>query len=81
MSTVLNKNLLVIVPGRKHSLFPQMHLNPLHSWKIDDTRKWINTKKKWFSVYKGAGRGEGNESDLEASDDDEDINREDDGNN
>ena len=72
VSTVLDKKLLIIVPGRKHSSFPRLHLNPLHRWKIEDTREWIENKKKQFSVYKGSGRGEGNESDPEASDDDDD---------
>ena len=44
-----------------------MRLNPLHHWKMEDTIKWIDNKKKQFSVYKGAGR-EGNES---VSDDDD----------
>ena len=71
VSVVLDKKLLTIVPGRKHSSFRQMRLNPLHRWKMDNTKEWIEKKKKQFSLYKGAGRGEGNESDPEASDDED----------
>ena len=49
VSVVLNKELLTIVPGRKHSSFRRMRLNPLHCWKMEDTKEWIE-KKKQFSL-------------------------------
>lgn len=71
VATVLSKNLLSILPKRKHSLFKSMHLNPLHNWKIEEMKTWIEKKKKVFAVQKGAGRGEGNESDSDATDDED----------
>ena len=68
VSTVLSKELLSIIPKRKHSQFKRIRLNPLHSWKVKETEKWIE-KKKLFATQRGAGRGEGNESDSDATDD------------
>ena len=44
VSVVLKKELLTIVPGRKHGSFRQMRLNPLHCWKMKHTKEWIEKK-------------------------------------
>lgn len=52
VSTVLSNHLLTPTPGRKHSVFPKLHLDPLHTWDIRKTKSWIEKKKKDYSKYR-----------------------------
>ena len=51
VTAVLNNNLLNTVPGRRHSKYQMMRLNPLWNWKRKDTIDWI--EKKDFMKYAG----------------------------
>ena len=51
VNTVIQNQLLVPVPGRKHSVFPKLHLDPLHKWDIKKTRTWIQKKKTEYIKY------------------------------
>ena len=39
VGTVLQNKILTQTPGRKYSVFPKLHLDPLHKWNIDKTKK------------------------------------------
>ena len=67
---VLKNDLLNISAGRKHLAFPKLKTNPLHNWNQEKTKQWIERKKKQFMKLRGCIRGEGNESDSEATDED-----------
>lgn len=68
LEVVLQSNLLTPIDGRKHSCFPNMRLDPLHKWNVKMCKDWIEDKKTEYLKYKGAFRGEGDQSDSEASD-------------
>ena len=51
VATVIQNQLLVPVPGRKHSSFPTLHLDPLHKWDMDKTKTWIEKKKVEYLKY------------------------------
>ncbi len=61
MNTVLTRELLEIIPGRAHTSFKRMRLNPLWNWDISKTREWIEKKKKQFLMFRGAMRPEDSE--------------------
>ena len=69
MNTVLHRELLEIIPGRAHSTFKRMRLNPLWNWDVSKTSEWIEKKKKDFIMFRGAMRRE----DSEDSSCDDDI--------
>ena len=46
--SVLTNDLLQIIPGRKHSAFKNIHLNPLWKWDKHKAIAWIERKKKDF---------------------------------
>ena len=52
VTSVLTNKLLQIIPGRKHSTFKNMHLNPLWKWEKQKAIQWIEKKKKDFMKYK-----------------------------
>ena len=52
-SKVLQNELLTVKPGRKHSSYKGMRTNPLWNWKVDNTKEWIENKKKQFVKYRG----------------------------
>lgn len=70
---VLSNKLLTIIPGRTHSVFKKMQLNPLYNWEKEKTTDWINKKKKDFVKFRGAATEDGDCSDDECSDDDDDY--------
>jgi len=51
VGNVLPNKLLVPTPEKKHSTFPNLHLNPLHKWGIEKTKSWIERKKKDYLKY------------------------------
>ena len=66
-NAVIRLKLLEVLPGRAHSAYCKIKLNPLHSWDKKKTIEWIE-KKKDFMKFDGAMRGEGNESHSDATD-------------
>ena len=68
VAVVTQCNLLLQVAGRKHTCFPKMHFNPLQKWDREKAKTWIDQKKREYLKYKGCFRGEGNQSDSDASD-------------
>ena len=68
MKTVTEFKLLQCIPGRKHRSFPEIHLNPLHKWDRKKSEEWVKTKKKEYEKFRGILRGEGDESDSDATD-------------
>ena len=65
---VMKEKLLHITPGRAHSTYRNMKLNPLWSWDKNKTKDWIEKKKKDFMKNTGTMRGEGDESQSDATD-------------
>ena len=63
-SAVLKLQLLEIKPGRAHSAYRHMKLNPLWKWSREDTKKRIEMKKD-FMKYEVAVNGHGDNSDSE----------------
>ncbi len=66
VQTVLNRKLLDVIRGRKHTSFPMIPANPLKTWDIDNTKQWIEEKKKQFLRNSGAIQAEYDESDTES---------------
>lgn len=50
--SVLTNDLLQIIPGRKHSAFKNIDLNPLWKWDKQKAIAWIEREKKDFIKYK-----------------------------
>ena len=70
LSTVLNNQLLIPTPGRKHSAFPKLHLDPLHKWDVPKTISWIEKKKKEYYKYRRCMYNEeSDDSDAEEEED------------
>ena len=69
-NTVLSNQLLTPTQGRKHSVFPKLHLDPLHKWDIQKTLSWIEKKKKDYYKYRRCMHGEGDSDDDESVDGD-----------
>ena len=67
-NTVLKLQLLQVTPGRAHLAFRKMRLDPLWNWRKEETKQWIEQKMKEFMKFNGALKGEGDESDSEATD-------------
>ena len=58
VAVVLERKLLSPVtaiahPARKHSAFPNFHLNPLNNWDRKKMISWIEGKKRDYRKYKG----------------------------
>ena len=70
VSTVLSNRLLIPTPGRKHSAFPKLHLDPLHKWDVPKTIGWIEKKKKEYYKYRRCMYNE--ESDNSDAEEEED---------
>ena len=69
---VLLNDLLHIIPGRSHSMFRKMRLNPLWNWDKEKAAEWIISKKKDFMKFRGAAtETEEDSDDDEYSDEDE----------
>ncbi len=66
MRTVIDRKLLEVIPGRKHSSFPRTSANPLKSWDTTKTKEWIEGKKKQFVKFRGAIQAECDDSDSES---------------
>lgn len=47
---VIKDRLLHIIPGRTHSTYQNIKLNPLWNWDKQKTKEWIEKKKKEFSI-------------------------------
>ena len=62
-TTVVNRQLLSIVPGHKHRSYSHIKGNPLSSWNMKNTMEWIQKKKVDFLKFRGAVK--------ESEDDDE----------
>ena len=45
-NTVLKLQLLQVTPGRAHLAFHKMRLDPLWNWQKEDTKEWIEQKKR-----------------------------------
>ena len=72
-NAVLSKDLLKVVPGRAHTAYRTMKLNPLWKWDRADTLQWIAKKNKEFIKFKGAALpDESTETDSDAYSSDED---------
>ena len=67
-SKVLQNELHTMKLGRKHSSYKRMRTNPLWNWKVDNTKEWIEKKKKQFVKYRGTVQEEGDATDNEDSD-------------
>ena len=65
---VLECNLLKPTAGRCHPKFRDLDLNPLKKWNKHKMTTWIKAKQQHYLKFKGSYRGEGNQSDSEASD-------------
>lgn len=52
VATVMKNNILHPMPGRKHSAFPKLHMDPLCKWNIADTLDWIEKKKRDYVKYR-----------------------------
>ena len=52
LTSILTNELLEILPGRKHSSFNNIHINPLWNWEKQRAIEWIERKKKDFGKYK-----------------------------
>ena len=39
VNTALSNQLFTPTQGRKHNVFPELHLDPLHKWDIQDREK------------------------------------------
>ena len=68
INTALTRELLEIHPGRAHTAFKTMRLNPLWNWDISKTREWIEKKKKQFIMFRGAMRREDSEESCSEAD-------------
>ena len=51
VGTVMQHQLLTPVPGRKHTSFPTLHLDPLHKWDMKKARTWTEKKKVEYLKY------------------------------
>ena len=76
VSTILSNQLLVPTPGRKHSAFPKLHLDPLHNWNILKTQSWIEKMKKDYYKYRRCmyNADESDDNDIVNSDVEEEEN-------
>ena len=63
VQVVVESKLLSNIPERRHTSFPKIHFNPLHKWDREQCIDWIKRKVKEHSM-----RGEGDQSDSDASD-------------
>lgn len=72
VDTVLKKQLLRPIPGRKHSKFPNLHLDPLHKWDIHKTKTWIEKKKKDYLKHHRCIPTDDDDNDEEEDDGDSD---------
>ena len=70
MKTVIKRELLSIVSGRKHAGFPTISRNPLKAWDMDKTEQWVESKKTQFLKYRGAVQEPCDDSDSESESDD-----------
>ena len=70
-SVVQRMEALHVKPGRNHSCFRKMKLNPLSKFKEKEFLQWVTKKKKQMVKFRVV-RGEGNTSDSDATDDQED---------
>lgn len=50
--------LLTQLDHREHRSFPGMNINPLAKWNIEQTKLWIEEKKKEYLKFKGKFRSE-----------------------
>ena len=57
-NVVIKDRLLYVIPGRAHSTYWNIKLNPLWKWDKQKTKEWIETKKKDFLKFSGTMRGE-----------------------
>ena len=71
MKIVSDYNLLTPKPGRNHTAFQRLHLDPLRKWDIAKTKKWIETKKKEIEKFRRCENEEDSCSDDEDSDEED----------
>ena len=65
---VLQHSLLRPGIGRSHTSFRELGINPLKKWNISKTLRWIRAKQREYLEFKEHFRGDGNQSDSDASD-------------
>ena len=70
---VLSNDLLHIIPGRSHSMFKKMRVNPLWNWDQEKTAEWITNKKNDFAKFRGAATEIEDDSDGEEYSDEDEI--------
>lgn len=70
-SAVLKSDLLTMHPGRSHSSFLNMKLNPLFNWNRGTTLTWIEKKKEQYS-HEMVDEGTEEDSDDNNDEDDSD---------
>ena len=63
VGTVMQHELLKPNPGRKHTSFPKLHLDPLHKWNIKKAKTWIGKKKTEYLKHQRCAHDEGDEDD------------------
>ena len=75
VNTVAENKILHPTPGRIHTAFPKLHLDPLHKWDVKKTKAWIERKKKEYVKYRRCipREDEGEQHDESHADDDEDT--------
>ena len=56
IATVQKHKLLTALGNRDHRSFPEMALDPLSGWDVNDTNLWITKKKKEYLKFKGKFR-------------------------
>ena len=62
--TVVDKRILEVIKGRKHSSFPRISANPLKTWNMQKTQEWIEGKKKQFMKFKRMTQDEHSDSET-----------------
>ena len=79
VSVILQQGILTPTDGRAHKAFPNLHLDPLDKWDIEDTKAWIETKKEQYLKYRNKFRSDYNDDEDNDNCDDDDGDDEDDG--
>ena len=74
-TTMMNRQLLSYVPGRKHPSYPCLSSNPLQSWDMKNTREWIEKEKVDFIKFRRAVKesGDDDSDEFTGSDSDNDF--------
>ena len=69
VTSVLTNQLLHVIPGRNHSTFKKMYLNPLWNWEKQKAIEWIESKKDYMKYKTITNEAHNENSDNEDNDD------------